>query len=90
VPGVRDKLEANGAIGRRSPDWQRPAYISPTCAMPKPPGHTGEAKSRDKDSVGKLRLYEILYNLNQGFEHSASCSNWPNSTLGTSGGKPSA
>jgi len=34
--------------------------------MPKPPKavHTGEAKSRGQ----QLRLYEILYNLNQGFE----------------------
>jgi hypothetical protein len=38
--------------------------------MPKPPkaAHTDEAKSRGQHSVGKLRLYEILYNLNQGFE----------------------
>jgi hypothetical protein len=37
--------------------------------MPKPPKavHTGEAKSRRQHSVGKLRFYEILYNLNQGF-----------------------
>jgi hypothetical protein len=30
--------------------------------------HTGEAKSRGQHSVGKLRLCEILYNLNQRFE----------------------
>ena len=38
--------------------------------MPKPPKavHTGEAKSRGQHSVGKLRLYEILFSLNQGFE----------------------
>ena len=47
------------------------AYMSPTCAMPKPPKavHTEGAKSRGQQHfVGKLRLYEILYNLNQGFE----------------------
>src|SRR5260370_20306706 len=44
--------------------------MSPTCAMPKPPKavHTAEAKSHDQHSVGKLRVYEILYSLNQGFE----------------------
>jgi hypothetical protein len=38
--------------------------------MPKPPkaAHTGEPKRRGQHSVGKLQLYEILYNLNQGFE----------------------
>ena len=38
--------------------------------MPKPPKavRTGGAKSRGQHSVGKLRLYEILYTLNQGFE----------------------
>jgi hypothetical protein len=38
--------------------------------MPKPPKavDTGEAKSTGQRSVGKLRLYEILYTLNQGFE----------------------
>jgi hypothetical protein len=37
--------------------------------MPKPPkpAHPGEAKSLGQDS-GKLRLYEILDHLNQGFE----------------------
>jgi hypothetical protein len=30
--------------------------------------HTAEAKSRGQHTVGKLRLYEILYTLNQGFE----------------------
>jgi hypothetical protein len=40
--------------------------------MPKPPKapHTVEAKGRGQQHyVGKLRLYEILYTLNQGFEH---------------------
>jgi hypothetical protein len=38
--------------------------------MPKPPkaAHTGDAKSRSQRTAGKLRLYEILYMLNQGFE----------------------
>jgi hypothetical protein len=38
--------------------------------MPKPPRavHTGEGKSRGQHSVGKLQLYEILYNLNHGVE----------------------
>ena len=38
--------------------------------MPKPPkaGPTDEAKRRGQDSAGKLRLYEILCTLNQGFE----------------------
>ena len=38
--------------------------------MPKPRKavHTAEAKSHDQHSVGKLRVYEILYSLNQGFE----------------------
>ena len=38
--------------------------------MPKPPKavHSGEAKSRGERTAGKLRLYEILYTLNQGFE----------------------
>jgi hypothetical protein len=38
--------------------------------MPKPPKavHTGEAKGRGQHFLGKLRLYEILFNLNQGFE----------------------
>jgi hypothetical protein len=39
--------------------------------LPKPPkaAHTGETKSRgEQHYVGKLRLYEILHNLNQGFE----------------------
>jgi hypothetical protein len=38
--------------------------------MPKPPkaAHTGEAKGRSQHSFAKLRLYEILYALNQGFE----------------------
>jgi len=38
--------------------------------MPKPPKavHTVEAKGRGQYSVGKLRLYEILHTLNQGFE----------------------
>jgi len=38
--------------------------------MPKPPKavHTGEAQTPGQHSVGKLRLYEILYNLNQSFE----------------------
>src|SRR5260370_28989481 len=44
--------------------------MSPTCAMPKPPKavHTEEGKIRGQHSVGKLRVYEILHNLNQGFE----------------------
>src|SRR5260370_13501250 len=44
--------------------------ISPTCAMPKPPKavHTEEGKIRGQYSVGKLQFYEILFNLNQGFE----------------------
>jgi hypothetical protein len=38
--------------------------------MPKPPKavRTGEARVRGQHSAGNLRLYEILYNLNQGFE----------------------
>jgi hypothetical protein len=38
--------------------------------MPKPPKavYTGDAKSRSQRTAGKLRLYEILYMLNQGFE----------------------
>jgi hypothetical protein len=38
--------------------------------MPNPPKavQTEEAESRGQHSVGKLQLYEILYNLNQGFE----------------------
>jgi hypothetical protein len=38
--------------------------------MPKPPksAHTEEPKSRGQHSVGKPRLYEIPYNLTQGFE----------------------
>src|SRR5216684_4525680 len=44
--------------------------MSATCAMPKPPKavHTVEAKSHGQRTAGKLRLYEILYTLNQGFE----------------------
>jgi hypothetical protein len=45
-------------------------HQSNMCAMPKPPKavHTEEGKSRGQHPVGKLQLYEILYNLNQGFE----------------------
>src|SRR5260370_29158438 len=44
--------------------------MSATCAIPKPPKavHTVEAKSQGQRTAGKLRLYEILYTLNQGFE----------------------
>ena len=60
--------------------------------MPKPPkpAHPGEAKSLGQDS-GKLRLYEILYNLNPGLNRCwASYSNWKSSAWGTSHGKPYA
>jgi hypothetical protein len=38
--------------------------------MPRPPKavHTGDEKISGQHSAGKLRLYEILYTLNQGFE----------------------
>ncbi len=38
--------------------------------MSKPPKvpHTEDAKSSGQRTAGKLRLYEILYTLNQGFE----------------------
>jgi hypothetical protein len=38
--------------------------------MPKPPKavHTGEAESHGQHTARKLRLYEILYSLNHGFE----------------------
>jgi hypothetical protein len=38
--------------------------------MPRPPKavHTGVAKGQEPATAGKLRLYEILYNINQSFE----------------------
>jgi hypothetical protein len=70
-----------------------PAKRGPTCAMPKPPKAvlTGEAKSRGQHSVEKLRLYEILYTFNQGFEQVlGQLQLLESSAWGTSRGTPSA
>jgi hypothetical protein len=55
-----------------------------TCAMPKPPEavEAREAKSRGQRTAGKLRLYEILYDLNQGFAQVLGQLYWKSSARG--------